>query len=88
MAVKWVMQDRLVAYEAADAHSIRVFALLAGILLVLLIGWRSFRVQMDPQEPMLVSPRLPIIGHNVQILLHGPRVWTKLQLVTFTVNCG
>lgn len=49
---------------------------LGGLLLVLF--WRVFTLRLDSQEPPILKPRIPIIGHILGMLHDSHGYWPKL----------
>jgi hypothetical protein len=58
-----------------DGYTVSV--ILGGSLLVLLY-WRLFVLRLDPREPPVLRPRLPVIGHILGMLRESHGYWPKL----------
>jgi hypothetical protein len=37
---------------------------------ILLLCWQRLSVKLDPQEPPLLKPKIPYVGHVIGILQH------------------
>jgi hypothetical protein len=48
------------------------------ILCVLLIIRHCLAIQLDPQEPPILKPRIPYIGHIIGLLQHQSAYFDKL----------
>jgi hypothetical protein len=52
---------------------------IAVVALLLLATFNFFRKSVDPKEPPVVNPRIPIIGHFLGILYHGVPYYGKAR---------
>ena len=47
-----------------------------------LLLWQRIRIKMDPQEPPLLRPWIPFIGHLIGMLRYHQAYFEKLRFVT------
>ena len=51
-----------------DGYGLSVILVASAILL---ICWQRLSVRLDPQEPPLLKPKVPYIGHIIGIIQHN-----------------
>jgi hypothetical protein len=50
------------------------FAIAIGVLLSNLL-----RVKIDPREPPIIHPTVPLLGHIIGLLKEGPRFFARVK---------
>lgn len=56
---------------------------LLAIGVVVLICWQRLSVQLEPQEPPLLKPSVPYIGHIIGIIRYKSGYFDKLKYTQF-----
>ncbi|KAL2061782.1 hypothetical protein VTL71DRAFT_7160 [Oculimacula yallundae] len=56
-------------------------SILLGIAAVVLVCWQRLSVKCDPQEPPLLKPSIPYIGHIIGLLRYNGEYFEKLNAI-------
>lgn len=58
-------------------------SIILGIAAVVLVCWQRLSVKCDPQEPPLLKPSIPYIGHIIGLFRYNGEYFEKLKYVLF-----
>jgi hypothetical protein len=53
-----------------------------GVVIVFYLLIRFLTLPHDPQEPPLVRPKIPLIGHVIGLLRHGTKYYSDVAYVS------
>lgn len=56
-------------------------SVLLGCAVLFILGWERLVLDIDPREPPLLKPKVPVIGHLIGILWHQSVYLEKLGYV-------
>jgi len=59
-------------------------SVLLAIGAIVLLCWQRLSVQLEPQEPPLLKPTVPYIGHILGIIRHQSGYFDKLKYTQFS----
>jgi hypothetical protein len=66
----------LLADAGVPVDGLTLSAILGGVILLVL--WRVFALRLDPREPPVYRPGLPVIGHILGLIRESHGYWPKL----------
>ena len=61
----------------------KIIYIFVGLILLAYVGEYVFAFRDDPREPTRLRSKVPLIGHVLGLIRHGPSYHSKLRYMIF-----
>ncbi len=53
--------------------------ILLALTALAVLAWKALHISMDPREPPLIRPKIPLVGHLIGMLRYQTAYFEKLR---------